>query len=212
MTTETMNIHKALAEQKLIDDKINKIIDSTDFVSYHTAGNDKVKGIPIDKFNQEVRSRLDSLTDMFARRDALHRGVQQSNAITKVTISGEEYTVAEAIWMYQYGMKTLIKLNNTISCQYNNVVSKVDAQNQSLERDADIFIQNVYNNKESKTDSNNIANTRKDYIEARKMELVDPIDAMKVIGEMTDKVQSFLAEVNTVLSTSNATTEITIQY
>lgn len=213
MTTETMNIHRALAEQKLTDDKIEKIINSAQFVSYHMVNNDKVQGISVEKFTNEAKSKLDTIRDMLARRDALHRGVQQSNAITKVKIAGKEYTVAEAIWMYQYGMNMMVKLKNMIGSQYQKSVSYVDKQNESLENNADVFVQNVYNNnKDSKLDPEAIAKTRKDYIESRKFELVDPIDAAKTIESLSDKIQTFLAEVNTVLSTSNAITEITIEY
>ena len=211
MVIETMNIHRALAEKKLIDDKIDKIINNTEFVSYHVVGNEKVHGIPTEQFISEAKSKLDATRDMFARRDALNRGIQISNATTRVTIMGKQYTVAEAIWMHQYGMKMIDDLKYIISEQYQQAVAKVDKYNQLIESQADTFVQNIYNN-DSKSDSDMIAKTRKDYIEARKMELVDPIHATNVIEKLTDYIQSFLAEVNTTLSTSNATTEITIKY
>lgn len=213
MTKETMNIHKALSEKKILDSRIEKEILSTSFVGSHVVNNDRVSGVNIKDFIDNAKSKMDKIRDMIARRDAIHRGVQQSNAVTKVKIGGSEYTVAEAIWMNEYGTTLLSKLKDTISQQYNKELLKVDSANIQLEQDADNFVKSVYDsNKDSKRDPDTIAKIRSDYIESRRYELVDPINAAKTIDELEDKIQNFLSEVNTALSTSNAITEITIEY
>lgn len=213
MTKETMNIHKALSEKKILDSRIEKEILSTSFVGSHVVNNDRVSGVNIKDFIDNAKSKMDKIRDMIARRDAIHRGVQQSNAVTKVKIGGSEYTVAEAIWMNEYGTTLLSKLKDTISQQYNKELRKVDSANIQLEQDADNFVKSVYDsNKDSKRDPDTIAKIRSDYIESRRYELVDPINAAKTIDEFEDKIQNFLSEVNTALSTSNAITEITIEY
>lgn len=213
MTTETMNIHKALSEKKILDSRIEKEIISTSFVGSHVVNNDRVSGINIKDFINNAKSKMDKIRDMIARRDAIHRGVQQSNAVTKVKIGGSEYTVAEAIWMNEYGTTLLSKLKDTISQQYNKELRKVDSANTQLEQDADNFVKSVYDsNKDSKRDPDTIAKIRSDYIESRRYEIVDPINAAKTIDELEDRIQNFLSEVNTALSTSNAITEITIEY
>ena len=44
------------------------------------------------------------------------------------------------------------------------------------------------------------------------MILIDGIDIKKIRDEITSKISKFKAEVDAVLSASNATTEITIEY
>lgn len=213
MTTETMNIHKALSEQKMIDARIEKEIQTTSFVSSHSSSSKNVDGISVDAFTKNAKSKLDKITDLINRRDAIHRAIQQSNAVTKVSIGGKEYTVAEAIWMNQYGMTMLKKLQATITTQYNRAVKKVDDFNDTLEGSADRFIESVYgNDKEMKKDPEAIARARKDYIDSRKCELVDPVNAVSLMDEYSSKIESFLSDVNTALSTSNAVTEVTIEY
>jgi division protein CdvB (Snf7/Vps24/ESCRT-III family) len=53
---------------------------------------------------------------------------------------------------------------------------------------------------------------RKEFIEAQTTELVDPINVVKVIADLDEEVSSFLTAVDAALSTSNATTEITVEY
>lgn len=213
MTSETMNIHKALSEQKLMDDRIDKEISNTKFVSYQTVGHANVDGIPIDTFKKNAKAQNDKIRDMIRRRDALHRGVQQSNAITEVTIAGATYTVAEAIWMQKYGMAMLQRLRDTMSRQYQKALSTVTDFNEKLEIEADKFITDVYgSNKDVKQDSSTLIEARNTYIESRKKEIVDPVDAVKSIAELSEQIENFLSEVNTVLSTSNAMTQITIEY
>jgi hypothetical protein len=213
MTTETMNIHQALAEQKMVDERIRKEIQSdTKFVSTHSASNDRVDGIKEDEFIKQARAKMDKITAMIARRDAIHRAVQQSNAETKVTIDGKEYSVAEAIWMKQYGTQIHKDLLKKISDQYDSAKYKVATDNVKLEDAADKFVNNIYDSKDTKADPEAVAKIRQDYIDARRTEIVDPVSAIVLMDSIKESIDKFQAEVDTALSTSNAITEITIEY
>lgn len=99
MTTETMTIHKALCELKTLDSRIKKAIEGSVFVFANKHSNAKVSGKTISAYSDEVKSAYQSACDLIARRDAIKRAVTLSNATTKVTIGGQEYTIAEAIEM-----------------------------------------------------------------------------------------------------------------
>lgn len=99
MTTETMTIHKALCELKTLDSRIKKAIEGSVFVFANKHSNAKVPGKTISAYSDEVKSAYQSACDLVARRDAIKRAVTLSNATTKVTIGGQEYTIAEAIEM-----------------------------------------------------------------------------------------------------------------
>ena len=48
MTTERMTIHKALAELKIIGDRINNSISSSTFIKANKHSNEKINGVPIN--------------------------------------------------------------------------------------------------------------------------------------------------------------------
>lgn len=99
MTTEKMTIHKALCELKTLDARITKCIGETEYVFANKHSNDKVNGMTVAAYCDEIKSGYQRVTDLIKRRDAIKRAVVLSNAVTKVTVGGKEYTVAEAIEM-----------------------------------------------------------------------------------------------------------------
>ena len=107
MTTETMNIHQALVELKTLNKRIESAIREGEWVVANKHSNGKIGGIDLKDFVEEVKSRYQKVTDLIARAEAIKRAVVNSNAITKVTIAGKEYTVAEAIDMKNNGYRLL---------------------------------------------------------------------------------------------------------
>ena len=99
MTTETMSIHQALVELKTLDKRIESAIQEGDWVVANKHSNGKISGIDLKDFVENVKSRHQKVTSLIARTEAIKRAVVNSNAVTKVTIAGKEYTVAEAIDM-----------------------------------------------------------------------------------------------------------------
>ena len=107
MTTEKMTIHKALCELKTLDARITKCIGETEYVFANKHSNDKVNGMTVAAYCDEIKSGYQRVTDLIKRRDAIKRAVVLSNAVTKVTVGGKEYTVAEAIEMKNHGIQTV---------------------------------------------------------------------------------------------------------
>ena len=105
MTNEKMTVHKALAELKIIDDRINNAIVSGTYVIANKHSNTKIHGMTIDDFKTSMKSDFQKVSDLIARRNAIKRTVVASNAVTKVKVGDVEYTVAEAIEMKNHGME-----------------------------------------------------------------------------------------------------------
>ena len=97
MTHETMTVHKALAELKIIGDRILNTINNIAFIDSVQNGTKKINGVSVDAYKESIRSCYQKANDLINRRNALKRAVVMSNATTKVTIGDREYTVAEAI-------------------------------------------------------------------------------------------------------------------
>lgn len=99
MTHETMTIHRALAELKLLDSRIDTAIENSSFCTCIKHGQDKVSGKTISQFRKDAESALQKITDLINRRNAIKQAVSNSNSQTTVQIAGKTYTVASAIAM-----------------------------------------------------------------------------------------------------------------
>lgn len=213
MTTETMTIHKALAELKILDGRIKKEIQNGSYCAANKHSNDKINGIPIDDFKKAVQGTYDKVTDLINRRKAIKKAIVLSNAKTTVKIADVEYTVAEAIEMKNHGIEFEAMLINAMDNQYTLARAEVNRQNgNNLEERADQYVAAIYGQKEGKTATADIEKVRKDFLESNSYEIIDPINVPEKVEELTQKIEAFMAEVDSALSVSNALTEITIEY
>lgn len=213
MTTETMTIHKGLAELKILDGRIKKEIQNGLYCAANKHSNDKINGIPIEDFEKSVRGTYDKVTDLINRRKAIKKAVVLSNAKTTVKIADVEYTVAEAIEMKNHGIELEALLINAMDKQYQQAQAEVNRQNgYNLEERADQYVTAIYGQKEGKTNSADIDKVRKDFLEANSYEIVDPINVPEKAEALRQKIDAFMADVDSALSVSNALTKITIEY
>ena len=213
MTTETMTIHKALCELKTLDSRIKKAIEGGVFVFANKHANAKVSGKSIGDYSAEVKAAYQSATDLIARRDAIKRAVILSNATTKVSVGGKEYTIAEAIEMKNHGIPTKQSLLNKLRVDSRRARKDADDNNgEILELRADEYIKNLYANADMKNLSDEVRKMRADFIAAQTMELVDPINIDAEMKRLEDHIAAFAVEIDAALSVSNALTEITVEY
>lgn len=213
MTTEKMTIHKALAELKVLDDRILKVINSTEYCVAKRHSQEKINGYTVDEWSADVDSTYQKAVDLIERRNAIKRAVVLSNAVTKVTINGTEYTVAEAIEMKNHGIEFDVALMNKLSRDLSNAESLIQLQNnEELDRKADVFITSMYGSKEGKTNNEEIKKSREDFIKASSYELINPLNVKEIISSLEEIISKFTSEIDSTLSVSNAITEIEINY
>lgn len=213
MTTEKMTVHKALAELKIIDDRISCAIDDGVFCVANKHSNSKICGVSIDEYKKAMQGSFDKATDLIKRRNAIKRAVVLSNANTKVNIENGEYTIAEAIEMKNHGIEFDELLLNEMKKQYAKSKKEVEKNNgDNLEKRAEQYVIGLYGSREGKTNTDDYEKTKKDFIESQTFELVDPIGILKKMDELEEKIAAFKAEVDAALSVSNAITEIEISY
>lgn len=214
MTKETMTIHKGLAELKLLDKRIEKEICNATLCACVKASALKVNGMTVDEFKESTKATYQKINDMIRRRDAIKRAISKSNAITMVSVGGVEYTVAEAIWMNQMGIEAKQHLYNLLNVEYADCVRKADANNSSLDDKAEQFIIAMNGNKTDKAAMNTeeAATAKKAYIDSNTCNVVSGLDVKEEIEKLANEIDSFKAEVDAALSTSNATTMIDVCY
>ena len=217
MTKQTMTIHKALAELKVIDDRINKAIGDGVYVIANKHSNEKIGGKTINEFRENMKSSHQKVTDLINRRNAIKRAVVLSNAVTKIKVGNNEYTVAEAIEMKNHGMELKKGYLNMLTYQNNNAQNEINRNSgDAIEKRAEQYILSVIQAqpKESKmsVDSEAMKALRKTYIENNTYDLIDPLNVAKLIEELSNEIDEFNTEVDAALSTSNALTVIEIEY
>ena len=217
MTKENMTVHKALAELKIIDDRINKAITSGTYVVANKHSNQKIHGMTIDEFKTQMQADFKKVSDLIARRNAIKRAVVASNAVTKVKVGDTEYTVAEAIEMKNHGMEFKDYFMRAISTQYVRAKNELDLNSgDPLEKRAEQYVLSVIQAqpKDSKmaVDSDAMKNLRAQYIKDNAYDLIDPLNVKSIIDGLDAEVSEFLTEVDAALSVSNAITVLDIEY
>lgn len=213
MTTETMTIHKALAELKILESRIMKTVGDGTYCVANKHSNEKINGVSVEEYKKVMQGAYDKAVDLITRYKAIKKAVTLSNAKTVVKIGEEEYAVAEAIWMKNHGVEFDELLLNELREQYNKAQAKILKQNgNDLEQRAEQYVVGIYGSKEGKTNTDDFEKTKQDFITSQIFELVDPIGILEKIEVLEEKISVFKAEVDAVLSTSNALTVVEINY
>ena len=86
MIKETMNLHKALSELKILNDRISDKISNCTFCGTMKSGSKTILGKTVDEFKTNVQSDYDSVNTLINRRNAIKRAVSKSNSSTSVKI------------------------------------------------------------------------------------------------------------------------------
>lgn len=212
MTTEKLTIHRALSELKIIDSRISKAIDEGVFVTANKHSNAKINGMTIGGLQSFMKSSLESITSIITRKNAIKRAVDLSNATTKVTINGVEMTVVEAINLKNHGLESKLALVNAMKKQYTLAINKATSDNNTLNERAESYVIGMYGGKDTKTDPSTITKAKQEFIEMNTIDIVDGVDILKTIKALEEEIFNFTAEVDAILSESNAITQITIEY
>lgn len=216
MTHETMTVHKALAELKIIDDRIDSAISNVLFITAVKNGTKKINGVDVESYKETVRSSYQKANDLINRRNAIKRAVVMSNAVTKVTVAGVEYTVAEAIDMKNHGLDGMKMMLNTMVRQHRDATYNFNKHSgDALELKANEYVMNILGsqgNASDKTDVKQVQALHDSYVANNEFVMIDPIDIEKKIEDIRNRIVEFETDVDAALSVSNAVTTIDIEY
>lgn len=210
---EVMTVHKALCELKVLGDRIDKEIDLLHFLTLNKHGNQKINGVPVKDYIEDTRANYKSVMTLINRRNAIKGAVINSNAVTKVVIGEKEYTVAEAIDMKANGMSNLRKVLGNLELQWNRALSMAERENgEKLDARADAYVKSLYEGSDMKNLSDDIQKVRETFVASQTVDIIDPIGAQDVMRKLKDEIDTFMADVDSALSVSNALTNIEIEY
>lgn len=211
MNVEKMNVHKALSELKVLDARIVKKIASSKFCVANKHSNTVVDGISIADYEKNATEDYQAITDLIKRRKAIKRAVTLSNATTTIVVDGVTYTIAEAIEMKNHGIELETRLFSQISEQYSTATFRCEHENKTLQERAERFAVGLFESKD-KTATKDVNEQIEFFKKQNVYELIDPIGCKARIEELADKIDNFYSEIDSAISTSNAITELTIEY
>lgn len=210
MATTKMSITRALNELSLLDSRISRAISESTFSTHKKASSKNVLNgrKTVEEFSQEAKASLQSVQALIERRKQIKELIVASNAVTKITVGGKEYTVASAI-----ERKTSIQLDKMLLSKlvtsFANSMTNVERANEKLENE--INSMNIaYMSKENSV-SDTMLKMNQEYREQNETVLVDPLNIQKLIETMKNDIEEFESNVDFCLSESNAINQIEVQ-
>lgn len=207
---DKITITRALTELKLLDARIIKLTGSAKFVDLFQNKRDIVliNNMTKEVFETKAKASMQSIEDLIKRREKIKSAIMLSNAVTSVEIGRKKYFVIEAIsrkTSINYEVNLLQRMKHEIT----NAKHQVDQQKPQLDQNVKELVEKNLggDKKPSKEDYDVISDP---FLKANKLNIIDPCGVEKRIDEMDEKIDNFLAEVDFVLSESNAKTEIEV--
>ncbi|AHI60351.1 hypothetical protein RAY_202 [Erwinia phage vB_EamM_RAY] len=212
MSTE-MTISRALATVKSLNVRI-KDISKKQVLILPTAGTGDMQAvinnsITVTDAEAAIQNNWNALNDMIKVRNDIRAKIILSNATTKVTIAGKEYTIVEALDF----RNSLVEKKDTVECLKRNYDSTMKVHRQQGD---------IYEKRLSDVRSEALASGKKfdeaslktftDPIDVKmKPGLIDPLGISAVIEKLDKEIADFELNADYALSESNATTKITVE-
>jgi hypothetical protein len=204
---EKMTIHRALSELKLIDAKIEKAIAGITPTGMHQKEKLVNGQVTQEQFAKDAQGYYDQALDLMRRKTAIKSAIVQSNGTAQVTVGGKQMSVADAI-----NAKVIVKFKKRL-IQYltersRSVVAGMNNNNSMVQQNLQKLLEVALGKDAVKADGADVQNIRKPYLEANEFHLFDPLKVEDKIKELEKEIGDFEADVDAVLSESNAVTFI----
>lgn len=202
-----MTLHRALAELKLIDSKIEKNIQELNSVGISQKGKKVNNYMTVEEFSSYNQSRYDTATNLLERKMAIKSAIVKKNAETQVTIGSKTMSIAEAI-----NYKSLIiykqSLIGKLRANLNTGRAELNKANDIVNKNLQIILENSLGKDGVKNNPDDVENIRKPFLENNEFSLIDPLKVQDKIDSLQKELDEFNTEVDAALSEINAITEI----
>ena len=208
-----MTIHRALAELKLINAKIEKKTSNLELIGLKKKDGLVNEVVAEDQFIKNAQGSYHSLTDLIKRKIEIKSGVALSNSITVIKFGEYEATVADAI-NHREIIELKKNLLNKITNQRNSAVGGMKTQN---ERISQVALENALailgdsGGDEYKSTDADVKAISDPFVKRNELSLVDPLKLDELIKDLSDSIDLFELEIDAVLSESNSITTIEIK-
>lgn len=208
----TMSITRALTRAKTIEKQLTRLVESQYIVTLMKREVDDESDVYQDNLKM-TKSNFDQFNDLFAELNNIKAAVRKSNEVTKVVIGGEELSVADAL-VYK---NTIVYRNNfldRITRENRNAESRVEQSKINADNKFATVRENLIKNSQGQDVSEDYLKTVLTEEERRlKKAIVEvKVSGINNVNEYIEaerkRIDTFIEEVDYVLSESNATTII----
>lgn len=217
---KTISVYEALSLRKLCENKLDDLITFGDdhtipYVSSYSGNKTDV----LSEKENKMKSKYDRLVALLRNIDELTSKINESNATTTVTIDGQTYTKAEAIYRYQ-NITNRIMLYERIEREITSVLEKIADTNakicssNAIDDRVNEMVSIITSSGEYSAGRKTIDEIRQEckdsIIENETMVLLDPYKLVDKVPEELDRLKEFKNRFNLEMNKSNLITEITV--
>jgi len=204
-----ITIHRALAELKLIDAKIEKNIAELLPVGINQKGKKINNHIEVEDFKTTAQSKYDSINDLIKRKTVVKSAIVEANGKTMVKIADKEMSIADAI-NFKATVKFKKQLVDALNQKLNSAISSLNINNDKVGKNLQVILEATFGRDTASVKMEDIDNVSKPFVENNEFHLFDPLEVAKKIEALEKEISEFEAEVDAVLSEANAITQIEI--
>ena len=216
--SERMLVTQALDERDLLVKKIVDKIGRLSVVDTKKRNEEKTMTarVSVEEFGSAAQAAYQQIMDLIDRYQRLDAAIVASNAVTKVTTSYGEFTVAGAIALrsrlrgqgtYENEGDFENQIIHMLEKQYNAAISIAERRNKDIESQAENMRLSILG-KDSKVRDDKPLEVVDAYIRENTTEIIDPLESQKKAQELMEKRNALLTELDTQIKVSNATTMI----
>ena len=208
-----ISIARALAEHKLIDKKIEKLLSQAKYCAIKKGRKEvTAEGVAIAEFEKQAKANFEKISALIKHKNELKAAIVKSNAGTVLTIGATEMTVAAAI-----ERKNTIALEervlNAMKMEYVRAKDYVEKENVRMQSNLDKLLESNFGaGKGGSAKQEEIDAISTPYTENNQAQLIDPIRIDEKIQAMESAIDEFVKNVDFSLNESNVRTEIEVTF
>lgn len=208
----TMSITRALTRAKTIEKQLTRLVESQYVVTLIKREVDDATDVYQDNLKM-TKSNFDQFNALFAELNNIKAAVRKSNEVTKVVIGGDELSVADAL-VYKNTIVYRSNFLEKIARENRTADSRVEQSKINADNKFATVRENLIKNSQGQDVSEDYLKTVLTEEERRlKKAIVEvKVSGINNVNEYIEaerkRIDTFLEEVDYVLSESNATTII----
>lgn len=212
-------VTQALDERELLIHKIMDKIKAASFVDMAKHNEERTAGkrLSREEYAKQAQSAFQQIMDLIERYQKIDAAIVASNANTKIQTSYGEYTVAGAISLRNrlkaangYEEKCFENsLYDKMQEEYERCIQSMNAKNRHLDDTAESMRMSILG-KDARTKEAKPLAVVEAYVKENKAELVDPLNIVEKMQQLKERRERLVAELDTQIKVSNATTHIEI--
>jgi len=200
----SISVTQALSELKLLRKRIDSVTDHATFTKMKKA-NDL---LDTSKFATQATASYQSFADLITRYNGIKSAIVLSNANTKVTIGGTEYTVADAV-----ERKRSIEMEKNMlavmKAQYTATNAEYERHQQAEQQRVERLLTTELA-KDAKTNVEVVQQLTTTFLAQNKATILDPLNLSDKIETLSKAIEDFETQVDYTLSESNGRTTIRV--